>query len=85
MLAPPEHQIGKRMPEVLGRELMYQVATGAERAICLDAPVEIRYRMSIQGRLVLSRAKITADASAKVLTFEIARLLGLAMATAVPF
>lgn len=74
-LAPPAHHVGKRLPDVLGRELMYQVATAAERAICLERPMEMRYHVTIRGQIVLSRARVTADTAAKVLTFEIARLL----------
>ena len=72
---PPDQLVGCRLPEKLDRELMYQVATAAERAICLNAPVEIRYHMKIKGRLVLSRAVISVDSAAKMLTFHIARIL----------
>lgn len=78
-IIPPEQTVGRRLQDVINRELMYQVATAMQRSICLSAPVEIRYGMTLGGKLVTSRARVSTDSAAKMATVEIVRLLTCAL------
>lgn len=80
MVAPPDQLVGRTISECIPKDLVFQVVSAAERAICLQQPIEIRYPLILFGRLVMSRATILADATSRTFTMQIMRLAALALA-----
>lgn len=84
MKATPQQLLGNRVADHIPKELMFQFVSAAERSICLEAPTEMRYPMVIQGKVFMTRARVTAESSARVFITEILRLVGMLLVYLVP-
>lgn len=77
MVNAPERLLGNRVADHIPKELMFQFVSAAERSICLEAATEMRYPMVINGTVYMTRARVTAESTARVFVTEILRFAGM--------